>query len=368
MEAVQVAEPMKEMYTKEFLERFASVVKKEFEEFEENRFLTEVMDASWKELELKARIRRITLVLGSLLPDDYPEAVTILIAIEAQCEGFPYLFIPDFVEVFGQDPVHEELSLHALEVFTKRSTAEFAIRPFLIRAPERVMNKMKEWAQSENHHVRRLASEGCRPRLPWGQAIRQFKADPQPVLEVLGLLKADSSLYVRKSVANNLNDISKDHPELVIQTAKRWKALSKETDWIIRHGCRTLLRSGEPEVMALFGYEDVKGALSDAAIAADRQRVNIGETVTLAYAFHVKQQAKLRIEYSIDFIKKRKITTKKFLLSDRVFTAGEDIAKERVHKWSDLTTRIHYPGVHRIALLANGIEVANTELELIKKE
>ncbi|SNZ02669.1 3-methyladenine DNA glycosylase AlkC [Terribacillus aidingensis] len=363
-----MAEPMKAMYTKEFLEHFASVVKEEYEVFAENKFLAEVMDDSWEELELKARIRRIALVLGSLLPDDYPEAVTILLAIEAQCEGFPYLFIPDFVEIFGQDPAHEELSLHALEVFTKRSTAEFAIRPFLIKAPERIMNKMKEWAQSKNYHIRRLASEGCRPRLPWGQAIRQFKADPQPVLEVLELLKADPSLYVRKSVANNLNDISKDHPELVIQTAKRWNGYSKETDWIIRHGCRTLLRSGQPEVLALFGYEDVKGALADAAIAADRQRVNIGEAVTLTYSFHVKQQVKLRIEYSIDFIKKRKITTKKFLLSDRVFAAGEDIAKERVHKWSDFTTRVHYPGVHRIALLANGIEVAGTELELIKKE
>lgn len=361
-----VAEPLKAMYTKEFLEGFASKVKRAYIDFDEREFVDKIMDAEWEGLELKGRIRRISLVLGSFLPQSYQEALGILLAIQDQCEGFPYLFFPDFIEVFGMDPEHEEISLQALEQFTKRSTAEFAIRPFLIRSPERIMKRMKEWAQSDDHHVRRLASEGCRPRLPWGQAIRQFKEDPSPIFEVLELLKADDSLYVRKSVANNLNDIAKDNPEQVILTAKSWSGFSPETDWIIRHGCRTLLRSGEPEVMALFGYEEAANMLTSALIATDRNHVAIGEAVTLSYSFNVKQKAKLRIEYAIDFVKKRGISRKKFLLSDRIFTAGESIMKERVHKWKDLTTRVHYPGMHRIVLLANGMEVAYTDLELIK--
>jgi 3-methyladenine DNA glycosylase AlkC len=361
-----MAEPLKAMYTKDFLKGFASKVKKAHNDFEDRKFVDKVMDDEWEGLELKGRIRRISEVLGSFLPENYPKALGILLAIQNQCEGFPYLFFPDFVEVFGVDPEHEEISLQALEQFTKRSTAEFAIRPFLIRAPDRIMKRMVEWAQSDDHHVRRLASEGCRPRLPWGQAIRQFKEDPSPIFEVLELLKADSSLYVRKSVANNLNDIAKDNPNHVILTAKRWSGFSSETDWIIRHGCRTLLRSGEPEVMALFGYEKAAEMLADARIVTDRHKVTIGETVTMTYSFNVKKQAKLRIEYAIDFIKKRGISRKKFLLSDRLFTAGESIAKERVHNWKDLTTRVHYPGIHRIVLLANGVEVAHTNLELIK--
>ncbi|PAE06828.1 hypothetical protein CHI12_14595 [Terribacillus saccharophilus] len=361
-----MAEPLKAMYTKDFLEGFASKVKQAHNDFDELKFVDKVMDADWEGLELKGRIRRISLVLGSFLPESYPEALGILLAIQDQCEGFPYLFFPDFVEVFGLEPEHEEISLHALEQFTKRSTAEFAIRAFLIRSPERIMKRMMEWAQSEDHHVRRLASEGCRPRLPWGQAIRQFKENPSPIFEVLELLKADSSLYVRKSVANNLNDIAKDNPKQVILTAKRWSGFSPETDWIIRHGCRTMLRSGEPEVMALFGYEEATETLIDTAIATDRHRVTIGELVTMSYSFKVKKQAKLRIEYAIDFVKKRGVSRKKFLLSDRIFTAGESVAKERVHNWKDLTTRVHYPGIHRIVLLANGIEVAQTDLELIK--
>lgn len=360
-----VAEPLKAMYTKEFLEGFTSKAKQAYNDFDEREFVDKVMDGEWEGLELKGRIRRISQVLGFFLPKNYPEALGILLAIQDQCEGFPYLFFPDFVEMFGLEPEHEEISLQALEQFTKRSTAEFAIRPFLIRAPERIMKKMLEWAQSDEHHVRRLASEGCRPRLPWGQAIRQFKEDPNPVFEVLELLKADSSLYVRKSVANNLNDIAKDNPKQVILTAKRWSGFSPETDWIIRHGCRTLLRSGEPEVMALFGYEEA-AELIDAMIVTDRQRVTIGESVTMSYSFNVKRQAKLRIEYAIDFVKKRGISQKKFLLSDRIFTAGESVTKERVHNWKDLTTRVHYPGIHRIVLLANGKAVAHTDLELIK--
>ena len=134
------------------------------------------------------------------------------------------MFFPDFVEVFGMEPQHWELSLAALERFTERSTSEFAIRAFILNDPERMAEQMLEWADHPNEHVRRLASEGIRPRLPWAQALPLFKRDPSPIVPILEKLKRDPSLYVRKSVANNLNDIAKDHPELVMRLRRRGSA------------------------------------------------------------------------------------------------------------------------------------------------
>ncbi|MBC8080209.1 MAG: hypothetical protein H7X86_07675 [Gorillibacterium sp.] len=164
------------------------------------------------------------------------------------------MFFSDFVAIYGQEDAQWELSMLALERFTQRSSAEFAIRPFLLRNPGRVMGQMEIWSQHPNEHVRRLSSEGCRPRLPWGVSLPMFKRDPTPVLSILEHLKADPSLYVRKSVANNLNDIAKDHPGVVLETVRCWKGVDPKTDWIIRQGCRTLIRKADPEVLTLFGY------------------------------------------------------------------------------------------------------------------
>lgn len=251
-----MAQPLKEMYTTDFLLWFGRRVQGVYPVFEPEQFAGQVMDESWEGLELKERIRKISTVLGECLPPRYEDALGILYAIDSYCTGFPYLFFPDFVEVHGQALEHWELSMQALERFTSKSSAEFAVRSFLLRDPKRMMEQMTKWAGDSNEHVRRLASEGCRPRLPWGQALPVFKRDPEPVLAVLELLKADTSLYVRKSVANNLNDIAKDHPQLVIQTAARWQGNNPHTDWIIRHGCRTLIRKAVPEALRLFGYSD----------------------------------------------------------------------------------------------------------------
>lgn len=200
---------LKAVYNEEFLRGFGARVHSAHAAFDTDKFVRDVMDGTWEELELKARMRRISETLGAHLPARYEEALEVLFTIDEHCAGFPYLFFPDFVEVFGQAPEHWDLSMKALERFTSKSSAEFAVRPFLLRDPVRMMVQMNAWAQHPDEHVRRLASEGSRPRLPWGQALPMFKKDPAPVLPVLELLKQDPSLYVRKSVANNLNDIGR---------------------------------------------------------------------------------------------------------------------------------------------------------------
>ncbi len=367
-----MAEPLKAMYNESFLRDFGDKIRSVHSVFNTEGFVLTAMAEPWDGLELKARMRRITETLGSYLPHPYEEALAILFAIADDCVGFPYLIFPDFVEVYGQGEEHWELSMQALERFTAKSSAEFAVRPFLIREPERMMTQMREWSKHPDEHVRRLASEGCRPRLPWGQALPMFKLDPTPVLPVLEELKADPSLYVRKSVANNLNDIAKDHPEIVLQTARRWKGTHPYTDWIVRHGCRSLIRKSDPEVMALFGYaehenEDVTPLVTRASIVLEPSILPIGENCELQYELQVREgtPVRIRIEYGIHFVKASGRTSRKsFLLSDKTVPGGTILSGKRTHRWADLTTRRHYPGEHQIVLLVNGREAASTVLML----
>lgn len=188
-------------------------------------------------------------------------------------------------------------------------------------------------------------------------------------MPVLEQLKDDPSLYVRKSVANNLNDIAKDHPDVVIGIARRWIGASTRTDWIVRHGCRSLIRKANPEIMALFGYAEEEGTplVAAAALSVNPAVLRIGENCVLSYELRVREgeAVRIRVEYGIDFVKAGGKTSRKlFLLSDKTVPGGSRLSAVRTHRWADLTTRRHYPGGHRIVLLVNGREVASTELVL----
>ena len=364
-----MAEPLKLVYHEAFLRGFGEKVQGVYKAFDVERFIRDVIDETWDELALKERMRKISVTLGRYLPQRYEEALQVLFAVDDEtCTGFPYLFLPDFVEVYGQAEEHWELSMQALERFTPGSSSEFAIRPFLLRDPERAMRQMAIWADHPNEHVRRLASEGSRPRLPWGVALAMFKRDPAPILPILEKLKADSSLYVRKSVANNLNDIAKDHPSIVIETARRWQGTHPDTDWIIRHACRTLIRKADPEIMQIFGYaEDASSLTTSAELRVGPTALSIGERCELQYALRVREgeEVRVRIEYGIYFVKAKGQTSRKlFLLSDKTVPGGSVLSGRRSHNWADLTTRRHYPGEHQIVLVVNGTEVAEAAVEL----
>ncbi len=363
----KLSEQLKDIYTLDFLLEFSRKIKSVYPDFQTEQFIASIMDETWEGLSLKARIRRISQKLGDYLPNRYEAALEVLFSITDDCTGFPYLVFPDFVAVYGREEKHWELSMKALERFTQKSSSEFAIRPFLLQNPERVMKHMMCWARHSSEHVRRFASEGCRPRLPWGEALPMFKKDPTPVLSVLELLKEDPSIYVRKSVANNLNDIAKDHAPLVLETARRWAGRNTGTDWIIRHGCRTLIRKADSDAMELFGYAKEDLLTTHASIVVQPLELTIGDSCELQYAVDIRQggPVHIRIEYGIEFVKaKGRISRKLFLLSDKTVPGGAHLIGNRLHSWSDLTTRRHYPGDHRLILLVNGQEVARTVIEL----
>jgi 3-methyladenine DNA glycosylase AlkC len=364
-----MAEALKDIYSEEFLKEFSYKVKAAYSVFDNEKFMTSVLSEEWDELELKGRMRKISRTLGLYLPSKYEEALEILFSIEEDCKGFPYLFFPDFVALYGGFNENWEISMMALERFTTKSSSEFAVRTFIMRDTKKMMNQMLIWSKSDNEHVRRLSSEGCRPRLPWGEALSMFKVDPTPVLAILKNLKQDKSIYVRKSVANNLNDISKDNPMIVAKIAKDWSGNNPYTDWIIRRGCRTLIRENEPGIMELFGYEEVgiRIFVENAYISIDPFEIKIGDECKITYGFLVQkgESNHIRIEYAIDFVKARgNVSRKVFLISDKTVLAGEQISGSKKHNWANLSTRIHYSGEHVVTLLVNGCEVASVNIKL----
>ncbi|MDR3000473.1 MAG: DNA alkylation repair protein [Fibromonadaceae bacterium] len=354
----------KNMYNHNSLREFALIIQSAYKPFKVDEFLKSTMDENWDSLELKARWLQIATNMGKYLPADYKKAIGILDKIAAkQSEMFAILF-PCFVEVYGQDEENWDLSINALERYTVYSSSEFAVRPFIIKNKKRMMAKMYEWSKHENEHVRRLASEGCRPALPWGQALVKFKKDPAPILPILEKLKTDPSLYVRKSVANNLNDISKTHPDLVAKLAKKWYGKNEYTNWIVKHGCRTLLKKANPEVMAIFGFDDVNSVeVNDFAL--ETTSVSFGGDIMFSFAVSVKEAAKVRLEYGIDYVKANgKRNRKIFQISEISLKANEKKFYTKKHSLAEITTRKHYPGLHSIALVVNGAERGKLDFEL----
>jgi 3-methyladenine DNA glycosylase AlkC len=358
-----MAELLKDRFTRQLLEHFADGVQEAYPAFDRAAFLAAVFDDEWAGKELKQRFRAITLALGKTLPADYPAAIEVLEAITDRFRGFEYLFFPDFVMVYGLDDW--DTSMRALERFTMASSSEEAVRPFIKRDPERMMAQMLAWAEHPNDHVRRLASEGCRPRLPWMMALEDFKRDPSPILPILERLKDDESEYVRRSVANNLNDITKDHPALVIELAHRWYGASERTDAVLKHACRTLLKRGIPEVLALFGFSQ-ETAVTVSGFRLESDVVPIGGE--LAFAWELQQDADepvlVRIDYAIDYVKSNGKTSRKvFKLSERSMPPGS-VSYSRRQSMRDMTTRKHYPGMHRVTLIVNGRAAGSAAFEL----
>ena len=323
--------------------------------FDVDGFVKAARDGGLLSLELKARINLTARILKDFLPNDYSAATKMLIGVAPELGQFLNWTLTSYVEQLGLDRFDE--SLEVLQELTKYGTGEFAIRPFVIADTERVMQSMHVWADSENEHVRRLAAEGSRPLGVWVAHIEKFKKDPKPVLALLEKLRADSSLYVRKAVANNLNDIAKHHPDLVIKTCARWKRdRCKETDWIIRHGCRGLIKSGRPEVFPLLGFT------ADPEIVVSPLRLNprmlkIGESLQFSCKINSKARKtqRLAIDFTIHYVKANgKTSAKIFKLCEKSLKPGETLRLAKSHSFLDRSTRRHFAGQHRIELVVNG--------------
>ena len=360
-----MAEKLKDiLFPKDKVEVFASLLKKYYPSFESTAFVEYVCDDKWKERELKEKMRHATIALKKFLPDDYEKSIGILWKLVPHIKGFEAIVLPDFVEVYGQD--HWDISLPALGEFTKCGSSEFGIRPFLINNLEVAMEYMLKWADDADFRVRRFASEGCRPALPWAMGIPALKKDPSLIFPILEKLKNDPEEFVRKSVANNLNDISKTHPEKVLEICKRWQGKSKNTDWIIKHACRTLLKKGNKEAMLLFGFANPeKMGISNFELS-DKQ-VIIGNTFTFNFKLNLetKKEQKVRLEYKVHFVKASgKSLPKVFQMKEVVLKPGNhDISKK--HSFENMSTRKHYPGIHLIEIIVNGVSKAQSEIEVL---
>ena len=356
-----MAEQLKNLYSKEFIKKLANRLFLAFTNFEKEDFINTIFDISWQNLELKQRMRHIAITLNKYLPFSYKKQLEILKEVKKDFTGLEAMIFQDFVEVFGLDDFDE--SMKALEVFTQDASSEFAIRQFILKYEEQTMNQMKIWAKSKNEHLRRLSSEGCRPRLPWAISLPKFKQNPTKALEIIELLKNDKSLYVRKSVANNLNDISKDNPQLVIKFVKENLGSTKELDWICKHASRTLLKKGDKQILELFNF-DKSHHINLIDFCYDKS-VNINENLSFSFEINSDENiGNIRVEYVIYYLKSNNIHNKKvFMISqNEIKSSSKKFTKKQSFK--NMTTRKHYLGKHFIAILINGEEILKKEFYL----
>lgn len=362
---------LKDMLNQESVAALAAAMQRTYPAFDREAFLTRVFDGSWPDREFKQRVRHITTCLDGFLPSGYGAALDVLRgALPLLPEwSFEHLAFPDYVEVYGLDDW--EASIAALEEFTQVVTAEYAIRPFIARYPKRTMAQMLRWAGHENAQVRRLASEGCRPRLPWGIRLSGLQADPSPILLVLQQLRHDPSESVRRSVANNLNDISKDNPDVVVEVLRQWQADGNDgIRWIARHALRTLLKQGHPPALELLGYP-IQPAIAVRNLTVQPGTVPMGGE--LAFSFEIeslgKQAQKLMIDYVLYSTKANgELSPKVWKLTKRTIQPGQVLPISGKHSFRPVTTRKQYAGDHAIQPKINGLEFECVRFILIERK
>jgi 3-methyladenine DNA glycosylase AlkC len=345
----------------------AASIRRAYPPFDATGFLAAAKKDGFDKLELKARVSALALRLKDFLPHDYRKAIGILINVAPDVGGFENWVLTSYVEQFG--PEHFQDSVYALRELTQFFSCEFAIRPFMIRYTDRMMPILHEWAEHPNEHVRRLAAEGSRPRGVWTAHIEVFRKDPRPVIKLLERLKADPSLYVRKAVANNLNDISKDHPDVVIKTALEWrKDRNPYTDWILKRACRSLVKIGHAEVFEILGFA-ASPRVEITRLATTPRTIKIGDNCSIKFTLKSlsKKSQRLVIDYKIHYVKASgRRSPKLFKLFERTLKAGETVAISTNHSFLERSTRAHYPGAHEIEIMINGRSFGRVEFKLTR--
>lgn len=383
---------LKDIYNKVFIENLADSIAKFDDKFSSDTLLKIERCESWKDLSLKQRMRAIThgldKALSKKLPQrSYQEKVIILqksVAIipEHKNSGLSLIIFPDFIEVFGCKEIFDnseekfkkeifEISMNALAFFTEFGSSEFAVRQFIKYDQKSALEFFENWAVSDNYHIRRLASEGIRSRLPWGEALTSFKKDPVPTLPILEKVKNDDSEYVRRSVANNLNDISKDNPQVILSLLKTWQKKDKPKicPKLIKHSLRTLLKKGDRDALELIGIKTDPKINQNFLIKIfdlKKRKIKISENIEFGFALENKAAAQdIRLEYAIYFLLKNGTQSRKvFQITTKNFPQGL-FEFNKKHSFKIITTRKYYCGEHAISLIVNGIEVKKLQFDLI---
>ncbi len=359
-----MGEPLTQFFGPEIPRRIADQIRAVDANFPRTRFLRIAL-RGYESLNLMARGRQIAHALHDSLPSHFAEAIPILLASLGSAppkqdgdRGMaPFFYLPHVLYVAESGLDYFDLSMQAQYELTQRFTAEFSIRPFLERYPEATLAQLRVWASDPSPDVRRLVSEGTRPRLPWAPRLRTFQRDPRPVLALLELLKDDPELYVRRSVANNLNDIGKDHPALLATTARRWRrGASEERLWIIRHALRSAVKRGEPGALRVLGAGGPAQVLVKKR-GVSPKAVQLGQSVAIEVELINPKPTPQRViaDFRIHFVKANgNATPKVFKLKTLDLTPGARARLQKTVSLKPMTTRRHYPGRHRVELLLNG--------------
>lgn len=329
------------------------------------------------ELEFKDRAVHIYKALHASLPDDFNEAVDILqtslkpVAVplihhdpdkelgalrtdDSGVAGWVLWSYGEYVARHGLQHPHRALA--ALHAFTQRFTAEFAIRPFIVAHPELVFTTLHQWVRDPSAHVRRLASEGSRPRLPWGLRLQDLVRDPSPSLPLLLHLQDDPSEYVRRSVANHLNDIAKDHPDILVSwLAQHLPDAPPARVKLLRHACRSLIKSGHPGVMAAWGLgQAFQGQVT---LSITRKRIAMGDSLNLDVRLRSTGDSPqtLELDYRVHHVKANGERSPKTFKGKRfTLNPGEELLWRKAHSFKPVSTRRYYPGLHAVDIQING--------------
>ncbi len=364
---------LKNMIDRQLVQQIADRIAVVHPAFDRDGFLTAVMTAL-ESLELKQRFAWIADKLREYLPADYPTALDLLLRILDDADsrfepiedaGFRLLPIPTFVYRHGLG--HLEASLDAMYVITRHTSCEAAIRPYIIQYPQATLARLHEWALDDDEHVRRLVSEGSRPRLPWWPQLTDLIADPSPSLALLERLKDDPSLYVRRSVANHLNDIGKDHPELLLERMEAWsQGASEERLWLINHALRSLVKRGDPRALAILGYGEAQVELS--ALELTPAVLHFGDE--LKFSFELRncgdKTQNLMIDFLMHFLKANGSTAPKvFKLKKLSLAPGEPVSIKKKMAIRPISTRKYYPGRQRLEIQVNGRILGGVDFELV---
>lgn len=322
------------------------------------------------------RLQLITEGQEQYLPNHFPAAAKLIVAsllpayesdeLENANDRFIIATKAAYIAKNGLD--HFDISMDALYEITKRMSSEWGVRPFFIKYPEQTLAIFKKWATDKNPHVRRLVSEGSRPYLPWGKKLPQFEKDPKPTLALLEYLKNDPAEYVRRSVANHLNDHSKKHADLVVGTLKRWQSevSDKNTMRMIKHALRNLLKKGHAGALEILGYK--KGAKVQVNKLMADKKVKVGDY--LSFSFEVESTGKTMQPLMIDYVIYHKkangtLAPKVFKMTTKNLVAGANLSLKKRQSFKVISTRKFHLGKHQLVIQVNGEELAKVNFELI---